>query len=570
MAGLLHPNRQIKRARRGRWLDSKRSAKPSAVGTSRAIVSIVCWLFALFAIAPVSAQELTFADAKARYLIEVCKHVDWPKDTQLDAYDVAVVTTDRATRRAFERLGSIEVKGKPVAFRFFANTEFDTSSYSLIYLGEKFRSANDALFGELANTLIVVDGDVDREQLMISLVESGGQVSIKLNRENLIRFGFAPSIALLDFAGTREDLTKELRQKQSRLRSVLDEVESKEQQLRDLDQQMESNSTNLLTAGEALAGSEKELALTRQRLASYTDEVARTEREVADFRVQLADQQALFESKRGELAFKQISIAEKVQVIADLEADIVDSRAVLEKQLLEIDQQRSLLERKNETISAQREGMLFISAALLIFLVIAFFLMRLNKLRTRANLDLEKLNSQLYELATTDSLSGLFNRRQFMNSANDAFRYHKSVRAEMALLMMDIDNFKRVNDQYGHAAGDLVIKAVGDCLSRNLREFDLLGRVGGEEYAMMLVGCDKGQSVEIGNRLCRDVADLQIEHQGEKLGVKISIGVAQLALEDPDIERALSQSDKALYQAKARGRNQVVAYEHDPRAAEVG
>lgn len=540
--------------------------RPSAESNGHqagSLPAVLRWLLfglAVSLFAPVYAQQLTIADAKARYLLEICKHMDWPDNSQLGEFEVAVVTGERATRRAFERLSSPQAKGKPVTVDFYTDTDFDHQRYDIIYLGGRFRSSNGALFDQLPNTLVVVDGDVPRVQLMVSLVEAGGQVSIKLNRENLIRLGFAPSIALLDFAGTREDLAEELRQKQSRLRTVLDEVASKEEQLGALDRLLERNKSNLVAAREALATSEKELTETRERLRG---DITQAQAEMEDFRIEIANQQALFESKQGELALKEAAITDKERVISGLESDIVQSRSVLEQQLAEIDQQRSLLERKNETISAQREGMWFISAALLIFLLVAFFLMRLNKLRTRANLELEQLNNQLYELATTDSLSGLFNRRQFMSSANDAFAYHKSVRADMSILMMDIDNFKQVNDQYGHAAGDLVIKAVGDALHSNLREFDLLGRLGGEEYAMMLVGCDRAEAVEVGRRLCRDVADLRVDHLGHLVGVKISIGVAQLALQDADIEPALSQADRALYQAKARGRNQVVAFTPD-------
>ncbi len=554
MAGSPYCKRLIRRAR-----PTQRCLRR----VSLAVALAVCGLFFVVVAAPLGAQQYTFDDAKARYLIELCKHVEWPNGARLEAFDVAVVSTDRATRRAFDRLETSTVKGKPVRFAFHSNASFDASAYALVYLGDKFRSANSRMVDEMVNTLIVVDGDVPRDELMVSLVESAGQVSIKLNRENLIRRGFAPSIALLDFAGTREDLTRELRLKQSRLSTVLSEVESKEQQLRDLDQQLERNASNLVTAREALASSEKEVQSTRLRLQSFTDDIDRARREMDAFRIQLAEQQGQFESKQAELAVKEHSIAEKVQVIAGLEADIVKSRAVLEQQLEEIDQQRSQLERKNETISAQREGMLAISVALLVFLLLAFFLMRMNRMRTKANLELEKLNSRLYELATTDSLSGLFNRMQFMNAANDAFQYHQSVRTDMSMLMMDIDNFKQVNDEYGHAAGDAVIKAVAVCLSSSLREFDLLGRLGGEEYAMMLVGCDLDAAIRVAKRLCADVEKLRIEHQGQSLGVKISIGVAQMSLREPDIERALSQADKALYQAKDRGRNQVVEFEPD-------
>ncbi|MCB1608149.1 MAG: DUF4154 domain-containing protein [Xanthomonadales bacterium] len=554
----------------GQFINTAQSQRVTSRVRRPSLTSLCACLWMLMSVSAAALPSMTVDDAKARYLIEIAKHVDWPDQSGLGELQVAIVSSRASTRRAFERLGEVSVDGRPLRLQYFASDELDPAAFDLIFLGDRFRSLYSDWFESTSSTLIVVDGNVPREAMMVSMVEVGGQVSLRLNRENLIAHGFSASVALLEFAGTREDLSEELRLKQSRLRLVLDEVAAKERRLGELDRQLAENSTNLESAQAALARGQEELERSRKQLQLLTQEITLASVEVTGYRDQISEQQALFEGKQAELQAKQEQIREREQLILRLESDIESSQAVLDSQLSEIDRQRTMLENKNQTIDAQRESMWLITVIMLIVLVVAFFLLRLNALRTRANLELEKLNSQLYEMATTDSLSGLYNRRQFLRSAEDAFAAYRSVDAPMAMLMMDIDNFKQINDRYGHATGDAVIKAVSDVLSHRLRESDILGRLGGEEFAMMLVRCDQVEALNVGHRLCKDVAGLEIGHSKGAVGVTISIGLATVEAPDQGIEAAMLRADKALYQAKSRGRNQVLSYEPDLGAPLTG
>jgi diguanylate cyclase (GGDEF)-like protein len=530
-------------------------------------VLVACFAALLFSPTSASAQELTVEEAKAYYIVEIAKHIIWPDESSFERFNVAVVSTERNIQLAFEALGSPQVRDKKFHFDYFSNSDFDPGIYSLIFVDERFRGLNATLFGTLPNTLFVVDGRVSREVQLVNIVESSGRVSIRLNRDNLTRLGFEPSISLLEFAGSREELTDELRESQARLSGVLAEVKGKEQRLSELNTQLNENATSLATEREALAESKRELDAALARLHALTDEISLAQGEIESYRIEIDAQQTLSDTKQRELVEKERLIEEKEQAITDLESDIVESRLILDQQLLEIDQQlseidrqRNMLASKNQTIVSQRESMLVISAGLMLFLALVFVLLRLNRLRTRANQELEKLNSQLYDLATIDSLSGLFNRRHFLESAQKGFSYQRRSRVDTTLLMLDIDHFKQINDNHGHAAGDKVIRAVGEILSQDLREHDIVGRLGGEEYGMMLVDCNQTQALEIGRRLCQDVATADIMHDSDPIKVTISIGVAQLSPEDSDIENALLEADRALYKAKKQGRNQVVEH----------
>ena len=218
-----------------------------------------------------------------------------------------------------------------------------------------------------------------------------------------------------------------------------------------------------------------------------------------------------------------------------------------------------MLAEKSETIDVLRDQMFAILGVILAFFVLVYFLLRLNTLRKKANHELATLNAQLYEFATIDSMTGLSNRRHFLELAQKELLHNRRTDSELTVLMLDVDHFKQVNDNYGHAAGDKVIEAVGHLLTKNLREYDLVGRMGGEEYAMLLVDCDERQSLEIADRICADVSGAETTYQDIQIRVTISIGIGKIGPGDREITQPLERADNALLKAKASGRNRVVA-----------
>lgn len=170
----------------------------------------------------------------------------------------------------------------------------------------------------------------------------------------------------------------------------------------------------------------------------------------------------------------------------------------------------------------------------------------------RKNLELE-----LERQAHIDYLTGINNRRYFMMLANSELKRDERHHHELSLLMFDVDHFKAINDQYGHQVGDLVLqKVVIECRD-NLRTEDIFGRIGGEEFAVLLPETDIEAAVEVAERL-RVVTEntfLALENS-HSLHVTISVGAISCSGSD-DIDLLLSQADKALYNAKNSGRNKV-------------
>ncbi|MCH8493040.1 MAG: diguanylate cyclase [Idiomarina sp.] len=164
----------------------------------------------------------------------------------------------------------------------------------------------------------------------------------------------------------------------------------------------------------------------------------------------------------------------------------------------------------------------------------------------------------LIELANIDDLTKLFNRRAFFIAANEAFRDTRMQRGNLTVLMLDLDYFKEVNDTWGHSVGDECLQWVARCLKRELRDTDILARVGGEEFAIALPGVNKEKAQALGKRLCFAVAEQPLTVDGNTIPLSISIGGALCSDKHRDFQMLLSDADQALYKAKDNGRNQLV------------
>jgi len=178
-------------------------------------------------------------------------------------------------------------------------------------------------------------------------------------------------------------------------------------------------------------------------------------------------------------------------------------------------------------------------------------------------LELEKvrLYEMVQELAIVDGLTGIFVRRHLLERFQDELRRSIKHKLNLSVLMIDIDRFKQCNDEHGHLVGDVVLKSIADTIKENMREVDLPGRYGGEEFCAILPDTDKKGGAHVAERLRAAVAKRAILAYDEKIKATISIGVATFPEDASDMAELIDKADQALYQAKRDGRNRVVAYE---------
>jgi len=173
------------------------------------------------------------------------------------------------------------------------------------------------------------------------------------------------------------------------------------------------------------------------------------------------------------------------------------------------------------------------------------------------NVTISHYQRHLEMMATTDKLTGLLNRQAFEVLFDQALRESKRGKSALAVMMMDIDEFKTINDRFGHAAGDVVISGIAELLRANLRESDSACRWGGDEFCVLLRQCDAQGAQAIAEKLCRSVASAQFQTSAGPLSSALSIGVAQYQAGETE-EELTARADQRLYEAKHVGRNRVV------------
>jgi diguanylate cyclase (GGDEF)-like protein/PAS domain S-box-containing protein len=181
----------------------------------------------------------------------------------------------------------------------------------------------------------------------------------------------------------------------------------------------------------------------------------------------------------------------------------------------------------------------------------------------------KKMQQKLHNLAITDELTQLYNRRYFINISKNELKRARRYKRPVSLLIIDIDFFKRTNDNYGHQAGDeILIKAAG-IFTKSLRDNDIVARYGGEEFSTLLPEIGKADALKTAERIRENINTLIVPFRGNQLKITVSIGISTYSVDKTTsvendeilLERLLSEADKALYRAKEEGRDRVVEYD---------
>ena len=172
--------------------------------------------------------------------------------------------------------------------------------------------------------------------------------------------------------------------------------------------------------------------------------------------------------------------------------------------------------------------------------------------------DRKRLERQLADLANQDALTGLLNRRGVFGLLEAELAEAGKAHQPVSVLMCDIDYFKSINDRYGHAGGDEVLRATAQLLRSHLRDQDRIGRIGGEEFLIVLRDMDLGQASLVAERLRKIVGDARVNVEEGDVQVTISIGLSQTDTEDKDWRKLIKRADDGLYEAKRQGRNRVI------------
>ena len=235
-------------------------------------------------------------------------------------------------------------------------------------------------------------------------------------------------------------------------------------------------------------------------------------------------------------------------------------------------------------ISGKTSGILFTLASLVIILTVNFFVdlqlsqvainsgilgliigsflsyIYTNKITNYEN-SLKQQNSSLSVLASTDYLTGVMNRRMFNEISERYFQTAQKNELHLTLLLLDLDHFKKVNDTYGHQAGDQLLKRFVETLERILNKSDIFARIGGEEFAILLSQINSNDAYVLAERIRKEIENDFITFEGQDIFVTTSIGISENRETDTAFENIFSRADMALYQAKSEGRNKTCYFE---------
>lgn len=172
---------------------------------------------------------------------------------------------------------------------------------------------------------------------------------------------------------------------------------------------------------------------------------------------------------------------------------------------------------------------------------------------------LVRANEELERLATQDALTDSYNRRHFFTLSEAEFAKARRHGRDLAVLMIDVDLFKNINDSYGHPAGDIALRLLTDCCREATRESDILGRLGGEEFALCCPDADLDGALALAERIRQNCESQAIIAGDHRFNITLSIGVTRMVEADESFDKVLQRADDLLYQAKSQGRNRSVA-----------
>lgn len=173
---------------------------------------------------------------------------------------------------------------------------------------------------------------------------------------------------------------------------------------------------------------------------------------------------------------------------------------------------------------------------------------------------LQAANRELQRLSSTDRLTGLFNRGHWEEMLRQEYARHRRYDRNAALVMFDIDHFKKINDSYGHQAGDAVIQQTAELVRQCMRDADIAGRYGGEEFVVLLPDTDSDGALTFAERFRQTVEAHEVVYENHRIHFTVSLGIADLSQPTSGYAQLIERADSALYSSKAGGRNQVSLY----------
>lgn len=266
--------------------------------------------------------------------------------------------------------------------------------------------------------------------------------------------------------------------------------------------------------------------------------------------------------KNYELAFNYLELYHKYDKL-----DINETKAkhiavqTVNQRLYEKETQIELLNKQNEALTLEQElakkeaqnKTLWILLLAIVTVFIAYWAVRTKRTHVK-----------LRQLAEFDSLTGIANRRHFTKQCEESLNYNASINQAVSFILFDLDKFKSINDTFGHPVGDWVLQQVPKPVSKIIRKMDVFGRMGGEEFAILLPGCELDKARDIAEDIRKGLMAIEPKETGHDFRITASFGITISRVSGYDLDVLMKHSDEALYEAKHAGRNRISVYSMPP------
>jgi diguanylate cyclase (GGDEF)-like protein len=507
---------------------------------------IVIWLILGLLISALNAKDINSDQVKVAYVYNFLKHTTWQNESKFSEYNLLVVSKNDNLKNMFSMLSSRKLLDDKKIRVFFYDNGRPPPNLQAIYIDNESSALYEKFFHdyESGNVLLISDDYKDKQKVMINLTQNGNLITFEINKPNIINRSLMISPDLILLGGTEIDVAKLYKSSQN-------ELKEQKETISELNKKIKDRNVELSEKISAIETQKKGLIEQQAKIDAQNGIIVQQLQSINDQQNTIASQQAEADAIRKSIDFQkeQLSIGEKkvaekadafkllFKSHQDKQDEITKANEKLEQLNKEIKKQNENLVKKEGVISTQK-GVIII--LLILFAIIAVLIRHVVR-----------QNALLNALSQTDPLTGLYNRRVLLERISNEVQKYNRYETPFAILFMDVDHFKKINDSYGHDKGDRVLKLMGSLMNQHTRDTDVCVRWGGEEFMILALNTDLDNSIKLAEHF-RSIVESFDFHLETNVTISIGIAAMQKAL---DKEELIKMADKALYTAKASGRN---------------
>lgn len=494
------------------------------------------------------SEDMKEEQIKVVYTYNFMKNITWQNETKIDKYRLLVVSKNKTLENMFLMLAARkQLKNKNLEVLIYDEKE-EYKNIHAIYIDENFLEIYEKLFFkyEKENTLFISDNFKDKKQVMINLLKEETKVTFEINKANILNRSLEISSNLILLGGTEIDVAKLYKSSQDALKEQKETINS-------LNQKIENKNLELINKVKAINEQKSIINTQTKNIKNYEQKLS-TQEELLQKQTKLLEEQKIqleeiyknIEFQKEKLSNAVLDVNEKEKIVESLinlqkekQQEFEETKKDLEFLNLQIQEQKKNLLLKENVISNQKNIITIMGLLSMIIIILGLNGIRQNRL--------------LKSLSQIDTLSGLYNRRFMNQRIEEEISKYKRYETPFSILLVDVDFFKKINDNYGHDKGDLVIKKISTLMQQNTRDTDINARWGGEEFLILVPNSNLEGALTLANNLKQIIEKTNFE---TKEKITVSIGVSTFN-ENLNQEELLKLADNALYKAKNNGRNKV-------------